>query len=104
MTARVGVCELLVVVKQRLSVSRPFLACVLTALAPDGHHAHLHVYLGYFAGILSVQQAPDGSWQALVEPRVTMEQLVRTVPQFFVTMPGSRGSACALCAGLPPGV
>jgi hypothetical protein len=36
-------------------------------------------------GILGVEEVPGGGWQALVEPRVTMEQLVRTLlPMGFV--------------------
>lgn len=45
----------------------------------------LQVDVSSLGGILGVEEVPGGGWQALVEPRVTMEQLVRTLlPMGFV--------------------
>jgi hypothetical protein len=75
---------------------------------PPPHMTYMQVDVSGLDAVIGLRQVDDGSWEMLVEPRVTMEQLVRAaaaynlrppvVPEFRrITVGGSIAGIAGLC-------
>ena len=75
---------------------------------PPPHMTYMQVDVSGLDAVIGLRQVDDGSWEMLVEPRVTMEQLVRAaaaynlrppvVPEFRrITVGGSIAGIAGVC-------